>query len=135
MIEKVSLILSRQGPYDIQTVAAPTSLSSHFNASYKTTRAPVLEDGAAALRSQLRAKWIAAQANAPPSGQPLVLDGKQVDNGLGIIANTRLKVRLDGEFQRFRASAGVMATDSNWWRRRQAHRPWWHGPTWSWSAT
>jgi hypothetical protein len=71
-------------------------------------RLSVLEDGSETLPNELRAKWVPAQANAAPSGQPLALYGRQFDNGLGVLANSRLEVRLDQEFRRFRATVGVM---------------------------
>lgn len=52
--------------------------------------------------------WVAAQANAAPSGRPLSVGGKAADNGLGVMVNSRLEVRLDKEFRRFRATAGAL---------------------------
>jgi hypothetical protein len=73
-------------------------------------RVRVLADGRETLPPQLKEKWVPVQADAAPSGQPLVLDGRQVDKGLGVFANSRLEVRLDREFRRFRATVGVMDT-------------------------
>lgn len=70
-------------------------------------RVRVLADGAAALPDALRARWVPVQANATPAGQPLQVDGRRVDDGIGALSNSRLAVRLDGEFRRFRSRAGV----------------------------
>ncbi|TYQ19938.1 UNVERIFIED_ORG: NPCBM/NEW2 domain-containing protein [Zoogloea ramigera] len=71
-------------------------------------RLRILDDGSAALPMALRAQWVPVQANAAPSGAPLVVDGQPVNHGIGALVNSRLQVRLDAEFGRFRAQAGVM---------------------------
>jgi len=71
-------------------------------------RVRILDDGGAALPAALRAQWVPVQANAAPSGAPLVVAGKPVANGIGALVNSRLLVRLDGEFGRFKVRAGVM---------------------------
>ncbi|MFK3737295.1 NPCBM/NEW2 domain-containing protein [Massilia sp. TN1-12] len=70
-------------------------------------RIRVLEDGGAALPTLLAASWIPAQVNAAPSGRPLALAGVRADDGLGVLAGSRLALRLDGEFARFRGRVGV----------------------------
>lgn len=52
--------------------------------------------------------WVPARANAAPSGAPLAAGGKRYDNGIGVLVNSRLEVRLDGEFKRFRATPGAL---------------------------
>jgi alpha-galactosidase len=81
-------------------------------------RINVAVDGRATLARTLAASWVPAQVNAAPSGQPLLVDGKRHDNGLGVLANSRLEVRLDGGFRRFLASAGRIAD-----AREDAARP------------
>jgi alpha-galactosidase len=71
-------------------------------------RVRVLADGADALPPALRARWVPVQANSAPSGEALVVAGKPVLDGIGALVNSRLELRLDGEFRRFRASAGTM---------------------------
>lgn len=71
-------------------------------------RVRVLADGADALPAALRASWVPVQADAAPSGEALVIGGRRIDDGIGALVNSRLAVRLDGEFGRFRARAGVM---------------------------
>ena len=73
-------------------------------------RIRVLQDGSNMLPNDLRSQWVPAQANAAPSGEPLVLDGKRIDEGLGVLVNSRLAVQTDQAFQRFRAKAGIVAT-------------------------
>jgi hypothetical protein len=53
-------------------------------------------------------KWVPAQANAAPSGAPLNIGGKVYDNGLGVLVNSRLEVRLDKAFGRFRVTPGAL---------------------------
>lgn len=71
-------------------------------------RVQVLEDGGAALPTLLARSWVPAQVNAAPSGRPLVLDGVAVEEGLGVLAGSRLALRLDGEFTRLRSRAGIV---------------------------
>lgn len=52
--------------------------------------------------------WVPAQASAAPSGAPLAAGGKRYDNGLGVLVNSRLEVRLDGEFKRFHARPAIL---------------------------
>ena len=79
---------------------------------------PLLADGAyldemparvnvAAAAGSYPADWVPARVGAAPSGQPLAIRGKRYDRGLGVLADTRLEIRLDGEFGRFRALAGA----------------------------
>jgi hypothetical protein len=70
-------------------------------------RINVAADGRAPIAQRKYAAWVPAQVNVAPSGQPLAVGGRQRDNGLGVLANSRLEVRLDGEFKRFRATAGA----------------------------
>jgi hypothetical protein len=70
-------------------------------------RINVAVDGRAANAAAGGANSVPAQVNAAPSGQPLVVDGKRHDNGLGVLANSRLEVRLDGGFRRFRTTVGA----------------------------
>jgi hypothetical protein len=70
-------------------------------------RINVAVDGRASIAHKEYASWVPAQVNAAPSGQPLVVDGKRRANGLGVLADSRLEVRLDKEFTRFRAIAGA----------------------------
>lgn len=51
-------------------------------------------------------QWVQAQANAAPSGEPLAIGAEAYDNGLGVLVNSRLEIRLDKEFRRFRATVG-----------------------------
>ena len=53
-------------------------------------------------------EWVPAQANAAPSGAPLAIGGRVIDNGVGVLVNSRLEVRLDKAFERFRATAGAL---------------------------
>ncbi|GAB3458185.1 RICIN domain-containing protein [Massilia terrae] len=73
-------------------------------------RVQVLADGSDALPAALRKAWVPVQADAAPSGEVLVLDGRRIENGIGALANSRIAVRLDGAFRRFRATAGAMDT-------------------------
>jgi alpha-galactosidase len=50
--------------------------------------------------------WGGAQADSAPYGQLLQVAGKQLDGGIGILANSRLEVRNDG-YRRFTAKVGV----------------------------
>ncbi|ESQ73538.1 NPCBM/NEW2 domain-containing protein [Asticcacaulis sp. AC402] len=52
------------------------------------------------------AGWGGAQADATPYGRNLQIAGKPYASGLGVLANSRLEVRLKGE-RRFTASVGV----------------------------
>jgi alpha-galactosidase len=52
------------------------------------------------------AGWGGAQADSTPYGQLLQIAGKQLDSGIGILANSRLEVRNDG-YRRFTAKVGV----------------------------
>jgi hypothetical protein len=70
-------------------------------------RVRVLEDGAAALSAARAARWVPVQANAAPSGRPLRLAGRTVAQGIGVLAGSRVAVRLDGEFARFRSRVGA----------------------------
>lgn len=71
-------------------------------------RVQVLEDGGAALPTLLARSWVPAQVNGAPSGGPLALDGAVADDGLGVLAGSRLSLRLDGEFARLRSRAGIV---------------------------
>jgi hypothetical protein len=51
--------------------------------------------------------WGGAQADASPSRQQIAIDGVPFETGIGILANSRLEVRNDGEFKRFTADVGV----------------------------
>jgi len=51
--------------------------------------------------------WGGAQADATPYRQTLRVDGKAYGTGLGVLANSRLEVRADGQFHRFTADVGV----------------------------
>jgi hypothetical protein len=73
-------------------------------------RVRVVQDGAEALPDALRSTWVPVQADAAPSGAPLALEGHPVEDGIGALVNSRLAVRLDGGFRRFRARAGRMDT-------------------------
>jgi alpha-galactosidase len=84
----------------------------HAYVSELPARVRVLEDGAAALSTAQAAKWVPVQANAAPSGQPLRLQGTAVADGLGVLAGSRLSLRLDGEFGRFRSRAGAVGTQA-----------------------
>ncbi|ESQ89428.1 alpha-galactosidase [Asticcacaulis sp. AC460] len=52
------------------------------------------------------AGWGGAQADVTPYGRSLQIAGKPFASGIGILANSRLEVRLSGE-RRFTASVGV----------------------------
>lgn len=67
----------------------------------------VAEDGQGVLAARLDPSWVPAQASAAPSGAPLRVNGKRYDNGIGILSNSRLEVKLDKAYRRFRATAGV----------------------------
>ncbi|HJT52142.1 MAG TPA: NPCBM/NEW2 domain-containing protein [Nitrosospira sp.] len=73
-----------------------------------TARINVAEDGRAAAGPSLRTNWVPAQVNAAPSGAALTLDGKRYDHGLGVLGQSRLEVRLDKEFRRFRTTVGML---------------------------
>jgi alpha-galactosidase len=51
--------------------------------------------------------WGGAAADQTPYGQTLAVAGKAFASGLGILANSRLEVKNDGEFHRFAATVGV----------------------------
>jgi alpha-galactosidase len=51
--------------------------------------------------------WGGAQADASPYGQQIAIAGVSFDTGIGILANSRLEVKNDGEFNRFTAKVGV----------------------------
>lgn len=51
--------------------------------------------------------WGGAQADATPYRQALRIDGRMYETGLGVLANSRLEVRADGQFRRFVAEIGV----------------------------
>ncbi|MBO9707941.1 MAG: NPCBM/NEW2 domain-containing protein [Caulobacter sp.] len=51
--------------------------------------------------------WGGAQADATPYRQTLRIDGRTYGTGLGVLANSRLEVRADGQFRRFTAEVGV----------------------------
>lgn len=53
--------------------------------------------------------WVPAQASAAPSGAPLNAGGKRYDHGLGVLANSRLEIRIDAQFKRFRATPAALA--------------------------
>lgn len=51
--------------------------------------------------------WGGAQADASPYSQQIAIAGVPFDTGIGILANSRLEVKNDGEFGRFSAQVGV----------------------------
>jgi alpha-galactosidase len=51
--------------------------------------------------------WGGAQADASPYGQQIAIAGVPFDTGIGIVANSRLEVKNDGEFNNFTAKVGV----------------------------
>jgi alpha-galactosidase len=53
------------------------------------------------------AGWGGAQADAGPYGSALQVAGQAFPSGIGILANSRLEVKTDGKFSRFRARVGV----------------------------
>lgn len=53
------------------------------------------------------AGWGGAQADATPYRQALRIDGKMYDTGLGVLSNSRLEVRANGDFRHFVAEVGV----------------------------
>jgi alpha-galactosidase len=79
----------------------------HAYVSELPARVRVLEDGSAVLSTAQAARWVPVQANAAPSGKPLTLRGAAVAEGLGVLAGSRLALRLDGEFARFRSRVGA----------------------------
>jgi hypothetical protein len=81
-------------------------------------RINVAFDGRAALEGELPAGWVPAQASAAPSGERLAIAGKRFGNGIGVLANSRLEVRLDKEFRRLRATVGEQGAG----RRRISYR-------------
>jgi hypothetical protein len=70
-------------------------------------RINVAADGRAQISALRFASWVPAQVNASPTGTPLMVGGKRRDNGIGVLSNSRLEVRLDKEFSRFRTVAGA----------------------------
>jgi alpha-galactosidase len=79
----------------------------HAYVSELPARVRVLEDGAANLSTAQAATWVPVQANAAPSGKPLTLHGEAIADGIGVLAGSRLALRLDGEFARFRSRVGA----------------------------
>ncbi len=79
----------------------------HAYVSELPARVRVLEDGSAVLSTAQAAGWVPVQANAAPSGKPLTLRGAAVAEGIGVLAGSRLALRLDGEFARFRSRVGA----------------------------
>ncbi|BBF81738.1 NPCBM/NEW2 domain-containing protein [Asticcacaulis excentricus] len=51
--------------------------------------------------------WGGAQADASPYGRPLQIGGKPFRSGIGILANSRLEVRVQPTERRFEAKVGV----------------------------
>lgn len=51
--------------------------------------------------------WGGAQADASPYSQQIAIAGVPFDTGIGILSNSRLEVKNDGEFARFSAQVGV----------------------------
>jgi hypothetical protein len=70
-------------------------------------RINVAADGRAQIAALRFASWVPAQVNASPAGTPLVVGARRRDNGIGVLSDSRLEVRLDKEFSRFRAEAGA----------------------------
>ncbi|WP_198120853.1 NPCBM/NEW2 domain-containing protein [Massilia rhizosphaerae] len=70
-------------------------------------RINVAADGRAQISALRFASWAPAQVNASPAGTPLIVGGKRRDNGIGVLSDSRLEVRLDKEFSRFRTVAGA----------------------------
>lgn len=93
-------------PYEtmLLVVKGSPALENSIFLSEMPARINVAEAGA--LPSGKR--WVAAQANAAPSGAPLNIGGKVYDNGLGVMVNSRLEVRLDREFRRFLVMPGAL---------------------------
>ncbi|MEO5772809.1 MAG: NPCBM/NEW2 domain-containing protein [Sphingomicrobium sp.] len=53
------------------------------------------------------AGWGGAQADAGPYGSRLQIAGASFASGIGTLANSRLEVKTEGKFSRFRAQVGV----------------------------
>ncbi len=53
------------------------------------------------------AGWGGAAADQTPYGQTLTANNVKFDNGIGILGNSRLEVRNDGEYRRFAAKVAV----------------------------
>ncbi|MEO7496532.1 MAG: NPCBM/NEW2 domain-containing protein [Massilia sp.] len=89
-------------------VKGSPALGTGLYVSEMPGRIEIAADGRAGLASALQPSWVAAQVNAAPSGAPLALEGARFANGLGVLANSRLALRLDREFARFRATVGEL---------------------------
>jgi len=83
--------------------AAPAQYLDRMPASVN-----VAEDGRAALGRTLPAGWVPARVDAAPSGAALTVGGKRHQDGIGVLDNSRLEVRLDQPYSRFLATAGVL---------------------------
>ncbi len=59
------------------------------------------------------AGWGGAQADQAPYGETIRLAGVEHQTGIGILANSRLEVRNDGEYRRFIAKVGVDDNTTN----------------------
>ncbi len=51
--------------------------------------------------------WGGAQADATPYGQTIQVAGTKFETGIGILANSKMEVRIDSEFSVFSAKVGV----------------------------
>ncbi|QMW21459.1 NPCBM/NEW2 domain-containing protein [Sandaracinobacteroides saxicola] len=65
------------------------------------------EGTASAGTRPLYGGWGGAMADQTPYGQTLAVAGTPLATGIGILANSRLEVKNDGEFRRFAAQVGV----------------------------
>lgn len=91
------------------TVSGVEQLKDGIYLNEIPARINVAEDGRTRIAASLPRDWIAARAGAAPSGEPLRIAGKQYDNGIGILSNSRLEVKLDRQYGRFSATAGALA--------------------------
>jgi len=102
-------------------------LAAHETALYRVSGTPLLKNGVYLSEipahihvavdgrkgQRLPAGWIAAQVNVSSSGAPLGLGGQVFEDGLGVLANSRLEIRLDKAFSRFQTSAGAVGATSH----------------------
>jgi hypothetical protein len=59
------------------------------------------------------AGWGGAQADAAPYGAMLQVAGQPFTSGIGILANSRMEVKSDGQYRRLRALVGVDDSSRN----------------------
>ena len=59
------------------------------------------------------AGWGGAQADTTPYGQTLQIGGRSFESGIGVLGNSLLQVRNDGNYARFRATVGVDDSTGN----------------------